>query len=374
MLRTTISRQFQRSQSSLSKGVWSDFTKRAPTLVVQQEEIRKGILGKIPSEGPGSFENPAIKQSYNTPIAIDETFEEAYKILEEEASEHYTKIDSYEKLLQENKEVKNPERVSKLIQKSKIKAELKNPEVLFNVEYGPIDQIDFSQPIYRVLMKEKWKNYDLMLTMQRLEQLHVIPDTLPTLAPEVDVKVKFPHNTEEEFEGWVEPGTVLPCFAVEKPPVIKIQEFEEVKGYNLYTVLVVNPDTPDLEANTYSTTLHYALANVPLNNVDNTIDVQKLLNEDVTVLQDYLPLTPEKNLGNQRACLWVFRQQDKLPETQVEREHFNIREFVESNKLSPIGAHVWRQGFDRSVNGIREKYGLGKGRVFYRERTEIPLA
>lgn len=137
---------------------------------------------------------------------------------------------------------------------------------------------------------------------------------------------------------------------------------------------MVNPDTPDLEKNSFSTTLHYALANVLLNNIDNTIDVSKLLNKgDKIVLKDYLPLTPEKNTPAQRACLWVFRQKNELQPTEITRENFDIRSFVESNNLLPIGAHVWRQQFDRSVNEIREKYGLDKGRVFYKERGLAPM-
>ena len=78
--------------------------------------------------------------------------------------------------------------------------------------------------------------------------------------------------------------------------MVQVQEFDKVEGNErLYTVLLVNPDTPDLEKNSFSTTLHYALANVLLNNIDNTIDVSKLLNKgDKIVLKDYLPLTPEK--------------------------------------------------------------------------------
>ena len=79
--------------------------------------------------------------------------------------------------------------------------------------------------------------------------------------------------------------------------MVQVQEFDKVEGNErLYTALLVNPDTPDLERKlVFNYFLHYALANVLLNNIDNTIDVSKLLNEgDKIVLKDYLPLTPEK--------------------------------------------------------------------------------
>lgn len=383
MFRRTISKQIQRSQSTSTKGIWSDFSKRSPSLSIQNERIKQGIFEKIPTSGPATIEEPLVKSGYHSPIAIDETFQEAYKILEQEATNKYSKIEKLQSQLNEIKDPndkKNKLKVKSLIKQIetlKIETEMKNPEVLYNVEYGSVENIDTTQPIYRKLLKEKWKDYDLMLLMQRLEQLHVIPDTLPTLDPKVDVKVKFSHNVEEEFKNWITPGTVLPAFAVAKPPVIQIQEFDELKsGNGLYTVLLVNPDTPDLPNNSFTTTLHYALTNVSLNNSDNIIDVAKLLNQgDDIILKDYIPLTPEKNLKTQRACLWVFRQDGELSkDLAVERDNFDIRGFVESNKLLPIGAHVWRQQFDRSVNSIREQYGLGKGRVFYKDRSLIPMA
>lgn len=383
MFKRTISKQIQRSQSTSTKGIWSDFSKRSPSLCIQNEKIKQGIFEKISSSGPASIEQPLIRSGYHSPIGIDETFKEAYQILEEDATKKSSQLESLQKQLQDIEDPNNKKSKLKIrtltnqIENLKIQTEVKNPEVLYNIECNSSEELDMTQPIYRKLLKEKWKDHDLMLLMQRLEQLHVIPDTLPTLDPKVDVKVKFSHNIEEEFKDWIVPGTILPCFAVAKPPVIKIQEFDEIKNDNaLYTVLLVNPDTPDLANNSYSTTLHYALTNVSLNHTDNTIDVSKFLKQgDEIILKDYLPLTPEKNINNQRACLWVFRQNGELnKDVQVERENFDIRGFVESNKLLPIGAHVWRQQFDRSVNEVREQYGLGKGRVYYKTRTLIPMA
>ncbi|RCK55324.1 54S ribosomal protein L35, mitochondrial [Candida viswanathii] len=379
MFRGTISRLIQRSNSTSAKGIWSDFSKRSPTLSVQNEKIKQGLLEKIPASGPESVKHPVVKAAYHSPIAIDETFQEAYKILEDDAAHKYAKAERLEKEIQNSKDPKKIKSLEKQIEVFRVGAENRNPEVLYNSMFGEVEELDTSQLVYRLLLKERWQEYDLMKLMQRLEQHHVIPDTLPTLEPQVDVQVKFGHNVGEEFKDWVEPGAILPCFAVEHPPTLKIQEFDHEEGKNgehgLYTVLLINPDTPDLEANSFSTTLHYALANVPLSNTDNTIDAAKLMQigNDV-VLQDYLPLTPEKNLHPARACLWVFRQDGELSrDLKVERENFDIRGFVEAHKLLPVGAHMWRQMFDRSVNAVREKYGLGKGRVYYKHRSKLPL-
>ena len=120
--------------------------------------------------------------------------------------------------------------------------------------------------------------------------------------------------------------------------------------------------------------MHYGLKNVPLNNADNVIDVSKLMEVGPRItFQEYVPLTPEKNAPAQRACLWVFRQSESLGDISDTSENFDIREFVAKHGLTPIGAHVWRQKFDRSVPEIRQLYGLGEGRVYEKFRSMDPI-
>lgn len=286
-----------------------------------------------------------------TPEHLDDVFKQAALLLEAELAKTHAKVEKakahqHEKML--------------------YKAEKHNPEVVYNALYN-LEKMDRALPIYRRFMKDKWRSYDLMKTMQRLEQLHVIPDTLPTFVPRAHVKVKFGHNTRREFAHWVEPGAILPAFAAARPPTIEVQEFDAT---GLYTVLLVNPDVPDLEKNLYSSKLHYGLANVALDYVNHTIDAALLLRQPGAVFAPYTPLVPEKNAPPQRACLWVFRQPKEI---EASAQDFDIRAFAEQHGLDAVGAHVWRQGYDRSVSGVREEYALGAGRVFHRVRGTAPL-
>lgn len=360
MLRLT-----SRSVRSYSTKVWSDFSKRPASLKLIDSKAANDIFKGIdPSVGPSSLSSQPDRQlKYYSPVAIDETFQAAYELLEEEAAKIYRKIDKTNS--------------QKDIESLLVKAEQFNPEVIFNIENSP-QLVDRDHPVYRKYLKEQWVAHDQMLTMQRLEQLHVIPDTMPTLDPVAEVKIKFPHNTEEEFSKWIEPGTVLPSFAVNKPPTIQVQEFEKTPENQLYTVLIVNPDTPDLSTNQYKTTLHYGLCNVALSNSDNIIDTKKLLSgEGLDVLHDFEPLVPEKNAQTQRSCVWVFRQGAKTEmnasSTSFDSENFDIRDFAEQNGLTAVGASVWRQRFDRSVNKVREEFGLPKGKVYHRVRKPNPV-
>lgn len=373
MLRRAITKRFIRSNSTATKGVWNEFSKRPESLKINDEALRNSVFGKA-TDGPAFYRQHNRRQTYKTLDGINETFAMSYNLLNENAVNIYKEVEELEKKLASTTDEAQVQQLKDEIDGLLVEAEKTNPEVLFNAEYADKEALDKSHPVYRHFLEQQWREYDLMVTMQTLEQLHVIPDTLPTLDPKADVKVKFEHNTDERFVGWVRPGHFLPAKAVAQPPTIRIQEFERVEKDTLYSVLLVNPDTPDLERNTFSTTLHYGLVNVPLDHVNNTIYQDKILeNEEQHVIKDYVPLVPEKNAQNQRACLWVFRQSKPLDVSQVSGEHFDIRGFTEANGLLPIGAHVWRQVFDRSVKDIRKIYGLGEGRVFHRVRGTRPV-
>ncbi|EGV61003.1 PEBP-like protein, partial [Yamadazyma tenuis ATCC 10573] len=333
------------------KGVWTDFTSRAESLKAQSPHQLAPT--------------PPNKKVYHSPPLINETFQQAYELLQQESANIYKTAQSES----------DPAVKDKLL----AMAEAKNPEVLYNMHRYP-QSLDLSQPVYRNFARKQWEGHDLLVLMQRLEQLKVIPDTMPTLVPKVDVKIKFPHNTTSEFSGWITPGEILPAFAVSQPPVIQVQHFDhgDVHAVRKYTVLVVNPDEPDLTTNSFRTTLNYGVANIGLSLEDNTLDVGKYLAEQLSVFREYEPLVPEVNSGNyQRACLWLFAQKDNadisVDTNAFNSQNFDIRQFSESYGLEAVGAHVWRQVFDRSVNRVREQYGLPSGRVFHRVRKAHPL-
>ena len=338
---------FTRSLSKIKPGVWSDFTKRSSSLKINDSHV-------------GLF-LPQNRHNYYSPLLIDETFQQAYDVLQTEAQSIYDQIEN----------TSDEQEIRLLL----VKAEEQNPEVLYNLETG--SNVDLTHPIYQEKAKQAWELYDLMILMQRLEQLSVIPDTLPTLDPKVDVQIRFPHNKKHPFNQWITPGDILPSFAVNQPPEIKIQQFDDVKSDQLFTIVLLNPDNPDLSTNSFHTSINFGVCNVPLNILNNTLSIKNYLNPNFDTFQPYVPLTPEINSGSyQRACLWVFKQHNNekvSPSVIEDNGNFNIRQFSESLNLTPVGAHVWRQVFDRSVNDVRSQYGLPEGRVFHRVRKAEPL-
>lgn len=342
--------------SSVSRGIWSNFTNRSKSLAIKNAKLQKAVLSPDLPNGPVSLKALSSKRKYYSPIDLDKIYPLAYEILEKESEKIYSKIEDLKK-----KGSENVEEINDLL----VEAEINNPEVVYNSLYAA-NTIDLTQPVYRHYAKKQWESYNKMITMQRLETLSIIPDTLPTLEPEVDVHMKFPHNN---VDTWVEPGSILSSNVTSKPPIFKITEFKESKN-DLYTILIVNPDTPDVENNSYTTTLHWALKDVELSNNDSIIDIQKLDSNPQYSIVDYLPPTPEKNLGKQRFAVWIFRQDGKLNEKTSKIENINnfqIREFVENNKLQAVGAHAWRSVWDLNVENVRKEYGLPAGRIFSRD-------
>ncbi|KAG0680032.1 hypothetical protein C6P40_003315 [Pichia californica] len=353
------------ASTPVSRGIWSNFANRSKSLSVKNPSLQNAILSPNLPKGPSTLKASVNKLKYNSPIGLDKIYPLAYDLLEKRSESIYNEVSKIEEKI---KSVKDQSELSKLNKEKEnllIKSEQENPEVVFNSIFQT-KSLDRSQPVYRHYLKEQWKSYKRMLTMQRLETLAIIPDTLPTLEPEVDVNLKFPHNN---VNTWIEPGKILSSNVTSKPPAFEIIEFKESKD-DLYTILIVNPDTPDVQNNTFSTTLHWALKDIKLSNNDSMVDIKKLDENKDSILIDYLPPVPEKNLGNQRFAVWVFRQDGKLNDSitkdSIKRTKFNIREFVAANKLAPIGAHVWRSVYDLNTDNVRKLYGLPAGRIFSR--------
>ncbi|CCF57173.1 hypothetical protein KAFR_0C01800 [Kazachstania africana CBS 2517] len=353
-----------RNSGSPTTHVWSDFTSRSRSLEISSKKIKESLLKGTPATGPPTIHRKFNRYKYKSPEYIDETFKISLDFLEQRASEsyHYAKLQ------------KNP----KLREELLVKAEINNPEVQYNFQFSDkLDNnpnlIDYEQPVYRYLGKKNWESYGQMLLMQRLETLNVIPDTLPTLLPKVDVNVKFPYSTG--INKWIEQGEILSSNVTSMEPVIKIQEFELINPEQLYSILIVNPDEPDLSNDSFKTTLCYGLANLKVSYNDNIIDTRKI--SESNLLAEYSPPVTEKNAGIQRYSVWVFRQNIDndgkcihidIPNTKLDRNNFNIREFVKHNQLEAVGAHVWRSEWDSNVKNVRESYGLPAGRVFSRVR------
>ncbi|KAK9365542.1 phosphatidylethanolamine-binding protein [Lipomyces kononenkoae] len=337
---------------------------------------------KVP---PATLKSRKSKLAYRHPIGLDQAFKEALAVLERDRQEKYDKVldmrDRIDTILQhynvstidhipDQKARGEAYLASVEIEKLRINAEINNPEVVHQFNSG---NSDMKFPVYRYLARQKWEQDDRLLLMDRLESMKVIPDTLATFYPRVDLKVRFPGTSTH----WIDPGRIMSTGVTALAPEFSIQIFEDKT--KLYTIVILDPDTPDLENDSYKTTLHYILADVKISGNEPLVD-KSLARE----LVPYLPPHPEKNSGFHRYVVWAFEQPggERLAVQQrkgkdpidtdrlLERDGFDIRLFRAAHGLKAVGAHFWRNGYDSKTDGVREKFGLGPGNVYTHKRFQ----
>jgi len=181
------------------------------------------------------------------------------------------------------------------------------------------DLVGLNKPIYRYLLDKKWRSYARPILMQRLTQMRVIPDILPTIDPTVDVQVRF--------RGYnVKPGTILNTLRTELPPSVKIASF--AFGPRLCTIAVVDPDVPNVEKDTYMYRLHWHRYGLFVFEQRNPIDAE----------------VAKKSLLD--------------AEGSFKRDKFILRSFQSKNELSPIGAFMWRNEWDEHTKEVMDRHGL----------------
>ncbi|KAK9378876.1 phosphatidylethanolamine-binding protein [Kockiozyma suomiensis] len=333
---------------------------------------------------PASLKSKKFRNTYLSPIGLDGAFREALEILGKDRDTKYvqvlklqSKVDAIKAQfgVLETNEITDIKARSEAylievkIEKLRILAELSNPEVIAQFERG---RADMQFPVYRYLARKKWEQIPRAQLVDRLENMHVIPDTMPYIKPTVDLRVRFPGPTAY----WFDPGRILSTAVTAQVPEFQINTFEDKTSR--YTIVIVDPDTPDFANDSYKSTLHYILSDIEIHGNKPDVDT-----EASTVVVPYLPPHPEKNSGIHRYAVWLFEQPDgeRLAIRQrgskeidnsklLDRDEFDIRLFRSAYGLKAVGAHLWRNKYDSQTEAVREKFGLGQGTVWSRARIQ----
>jgi large subunit ribosomal protein L35 len=141
-------------------------------------------------------------------------------------------------------------------------AQVNLPEVRWKAANG---MADMNQKVYRHLIEQRWRSEGALdLLMERLYQMHVVPDILPSLQPTVDLRVVFPEAPPKNVVLRarakrklmpVEAGVFLVNEQTRRPPKLYTTVFHPEP--RLYTLLLVDPDVPDDENQAFRTFLHW---------------------------------------------------------------------------------------------------------------------
>ncbi|KAJ7151686.1 phosphatidylethanolamine-binding protein [Mycena filopes] len=273
---------------------------------------------------------------------------------------------------------------------------------------------DMSIPAHRHLVEQRWrKDGDLDLLMERMHQMHVIPDVLPVMHPSLDLHVAA-RLMPQHFDALMErnkfqrrvntfkdviPGNYLIPQQTRVPPKLYANVFHT--DVRLYTMLLVDPDVPDEENQTFTTFLHWLKPNIPLSATH--VGRIPLLNTHTryipphpqrgtpyhryTTLLLLQPPTPgtrysyntEALLTEQQARLsqsvrdraaidaQLVREVEQTIIPANERLGFDVRAFVKHYGLNAAlggGAHMFREVWDDYVSSVY-KYELHRQQPTY---------
>ncbi|KAJ7293947.1 phosphatidylethanolamine-binding protein [Mycena rebaudengoi] len=203
-----------------------------------------------------------------------------------------------------------------------VQSEVNLPEVRWSVANA---MADMTIPSHRHLVEQRWrKDGDLDLLMERIHQMHVIPDVIPALHPSLDLHVTarlmpdrfdtlMRRNTFQRRVNTfkrVVPGRYLTPQQTRIPPKLYANVFHT--DTRLYTMLLVDPDVPDQLNQTFTTFLHWMKPNIPLS-ATHTGRIP-FLNTHTR----YIPPHPQRGTPYHRYTLLLLPQ-PPLPGTQYTR-------------------------------------------------------
>ncbi|GLB36628.1 putative PEBP-like protein [Lyophyllum shimeji] len=256
-----------------------------------------------------------------------------------------------------------------------VQSQVNLPEVRWRVANA---MVDMKKPVHRHLLEQRWRSEgDLDLLMERIHQMKVVPDVLPDLRPSIDVHVAALTTARDlkltkKRHTTVEPGIFLSPEQTVEPPNLYANVFHT--DTRLYTLLLVDPDVPDEERQSFRTFLHWLKPNVPLSATHRTrIDG---LNDHTP----YIPPHPQRGTPYHRYVLLLLPQPplgaatytrnaearaqpgvptsvhlDIPPVEDAERRDFDVRAFMQRWGLDGAqggGAHMWREVWDEKVSEI----------------------
>ena len=111
--------------------------------------------------------------------------------------------------------------------------------------------VDMSRPVYRYLRQKQFEKLPRAKLLERVTQMRVIPDLLaPGLVPLVDMSVEYEGTT-------IEPGIKIKPELTIQAPIVNVTNFHT--DTRLYTIMLIDPDSPDLERRTYQQHCHWLM-------------------------------------------------------------------------------------------------------------------
>jgi large subunit ribosomal protein L35 len=210
------------------------------------------------------------------------------------------------------------------------------------------------QAVMRHLAEQAWrKEGGLDLLMQRIHQMGVVPDVVPTVSTGRGTSNVQP-LTMRVGGAVVEPGSILSTDNLASVPEITVQLLR--LGAETYSLFIIDADAPSHETHSYAQRLVAWKIGIPLTVSDGHVN---LLASDIgTDRIPYSQPTPEKGTGKHRYVVVVLpdpKEQLAHPEGE---QTFDLRAYLASTgqTATDIAAiTMFRSAWSSGVEGV--EYG-----------------
>ncbi|KIL71109.1 hypothetical protein M378DRAFT_116719 [Amanita muscaria Koide BX008] len=372
-----------------SRSIASNSTSSAPVASADEPVNKTQGRRKIPTRRPPiSTEAP---RKWNRPIGegVLPAYDLALKLIQKdsfrlkhEAEALRSEIEAQEAEIEKHPDEtvltakdKELENMRKRLHILEVQSEINLPNVRWNVANA---LVDMTNPAQRHLLEQRWRREGgLDLLMERVYQMHVVPDVLPELHPSIDLHVTATALPQEicltsKTDKEVEPGVFLLPQQTLKPPKLYANVFHA--DTRLYTMILVDLDVPDEDKSRFSTFLHWMKPNVPLSAAHSGRI------PDLDMHTTYIPPHPQHGTPYHRYVLLLLPQppasgsdynlnltarasRDQVTSAYLDipvvgnadRKGFNVRAFVQQWGLDGAqggGVHMFRQIWDADVSRI----------------------
>ncbi|SPO26540.1 related to MRPL35 - mitochondrial ribosomal protein, large subunit [Ustilago trichophora] len=281
-------------------------------------------------------------------------YDEALSFLSSHSASVQSQISTIDK---DHPTLSNAEK-SALKESLEIAAAINDPSLLSTFQSSNPTTYDASNPAFRHLRERLWRKDSGVLAkvIERCTLMHVFPDVLPGITPTVDVQVSFGQGdgfTDHMSQG----GDVLVGVFVEakqttSAPKVDVNVFhtEEKK----YSLVIVDPDQPDQDLESFKTSLLALKTDIPLSATSSpTID----LTQNMSV--DYIPPHPQQGTPYHRYTTILLEQSNSntISTHELDANNFNLSNFIQQNQLVPAGIHFWRAKWTpESADSISQIY------------------
>ncbi|KAG9314739.1 phosphatidylethanolamine-binding protein [Chiua virens] len=304
-----------------------------------------------------SLEHP---REWKRPLAygVLPAFDEALKFIKADSETLKLEMQNVQASLNAAKLAPEPDseaiqRIEEKLNYLEIQSEVNFPQVQWKCANG---MADMSKAVDRHIIEHRWRNEGALdLLMERVHQMHVVPDVVPDLHPSFDLRVSFPEHQTKNVSSvskytFVEPGIFLLPEQTVEPPMLHKDVFHIDE--RLYTLIMIDPDVPDEVNSTYQSFLHWLQPNIPL------LATSPSLISNVNSHTKYIPPHPQKGTPYHRYIILLFPQKFHIDVPIVEMDQrlgFSVREFMAKYNLDPStggGAHMWRGEWNQTVSRI----------------------